>query len=112
MKLPIIIVCAIGLAACSTSKPLKTSEQFCDLKSDTVQIRKNGVVVEEKTVERMICNDNKVSRLFHAQSGIAHDCGEYKYRITLRGQPVERLGYACQKYDGTWEIVPHPSIYQ
>lgn len=112
MKSLIVIACAIGLSACSTTKPTKTSEQFCDLKTDTVQIRKDGRVIEERTIERMICNDNKISRLFHVQSGIAQDCGEYKYRMTLRGQPVERLGYACQKYDGTWEIVPHPSIYR
>jgi len=51
-------------------------------------------------------------RLFHAQSGMARDCGEYKYVMNLNGRPVERTGYACQKYNGTWEVVPHPSMYQ
>lgn len=108
----IIVVCALSITACSTYSPRAQSEQYCDLKTETVSIKKNGKVVGEETVEVMRCNDNKVDRLFHAQSGIAQDCGEYKYFMTLNNRPVERRGYACKKYDGTWEIVPHPSMYQ
>ncbi len=108
----LIIIGSISLAACTTYTPRAQSEQYCDLKTETVSIRKNGKVVGEETVEVMKCNDNRVERLFHAQSGIATDCGEYKYQITLNNRPTERRGYACKKYDGTWEIVPHPSLFQ
>ena len=108
----LIIIGSVGLGACTTYTPRAQSEQYCDLKTETVSVKKNGRVVGEETVEVMKCNDNKVDRLFHAQSGIANNCGEYKYFISLNNRPVERRGYACQKYDGTWEIVPHPSMFQ
>ena len=44
--------------------------------------------------------------------GISPHCGEYKYLMTLQGRVVERRGYACQKMDGTYEVVPHPSMHQ
>jgi len=112
MKVLLVIGLAIGVTACSSTRPVQQANQFCDLKSDTVSIKENGRVTDERTVERMICNDNKVERLFHAQSGIASECGEYQYNITLNNKSVKRVGYACKKFNGTWEIVPHPSMYQ
>ena len=112
MKYFLAIIGAITMSACTTYTPRAQSEQYCDLKSETVAVKKNGKVLGEETIEVMKCNDNKVDRLFHAQSGIAQSCGEYKYFITLNNRPVERRGYACQKYDGTWEVVPHPSMFQ
>lgn len=102
----------LALTACSSTRPVQQANQFCDLKSDTVSIKENGRVTDERTVDRMICSDNKVERLFHAQSGIASECGEYEYNITLNNKLVKRVGYACKKFNGTWEIVPHPSMYQ
>ena len=108
----IILMVSTSLVACTTYTPRAQSEQYCDLKTETVSVKKNGRVVGEETVEVMKCNDNKVDRLFHAQSGMAQNCGEYKYFISLNNRPVERRGYACQKYDGTWEVVPHPSNFR
>ena len=109
-----ILIGSIALSGCTTYTPRASiPDQYCDLKSETVTVKdKKGRVVDGNTVEVMKCNDNKVDRLFHAQSGMAQDCGEYKYFITLNNRPVERRGYACKKYDGTWEVVPHPSMYQ
>lgn len=113
MKSVIALLCIVSLGGCGSTAPIKTSEQFCDLKSKTVSVKdKTGRVVDEESIDVMVCNDNKVDRLFHAKSGMARDCGEYKYVMTLNGRPVERTGYACQKYNGTWEVVPHPSMYQ
>jgi len=109
----IILAGSIGLSACTTYTPRAQSEQYCDLKSETVVVKgKNGRVQDERTIEVMKCNDNPVDRLFHAQSGMAQNCGEYKYFMTLNNRPVERRGYACKKFDGNWEVVPHPSMYQ
>lgn len=108
----IALVMIVSLVACGSTKPLAQSEQYCDLKSSTVSVKDStGKVVDENTVEVLKCNDNKVERLFLAQSGISKECGEYKYFMPLKNQMVERRGYACQKYDGTWEIVPHPSSF-
>lgn len=112
MRALLLLVITSLMTACASDAPRAKSEQFCDLKTETVSIRKNGEVVDEKTVEVLKCNDNKVERLFLAQSGLSKQCGEYKYFMQLNGQTRERLGYACQKFDGTWEIVPHPSNFR
>jgi hypothetical protein len=109
----IVLLIAISVTACGSNPPRAQSEQYCDLKSATVSVKdKTGNVIDENTVEVLKCNDNKVDRLFLAQSGISKECGEYKYVMPLKNQLVERRGYACQKYDGTWEIVPHPSSFR
>ncbi len=109
-----LLIGSIALSGCTTYTPRASiPDQYCDIKTETRVIKdKSGKTVDGGTVEVMKCNDNKVERLFHAQSGIAQDCGEYKYFITLNNRPVERRGYACKKYDGTWEVVPHPSMFQ
>jgi hypothetical protein len=109
----VILASAVFVTACGSNPPRAHNEQYCDIKTETVSVKdKNGRVVDERTVEVLKCNDNKVERLFLAQSGISKECGEYKYFIPLNGQVRERLGYACQKYDGTWEVVPHPSNFR
>ena len=109
-----LLIGSIALSGCTTYTPrANIPDQYCDIKTETRIVKdKSGKTVDGQTVEVMRCNDNKVDRLFHAQSGMAQDCGEYKYFITLNNRPVERRGYACKKYDGTWEVVPHPSMYQ
>ena len=109
-----LLIGSIALSGCTTYSPRASiPDQYCDLKSETVVVKdKKGRVVDGNTVEVMKCNDNKIDRLFHAQSGMARDCGEFKTRYRLKNRDVEGRGYACQKYDGTYEIVPHPSMFQ
>ena len=94
------------LSGCSSSPKVQAkTEQFCDMKSKTVSIRKDGQVVDEKTVEVMECNDNRIQRLFQVQSGMAPNCGEFSYWMQIGGKHVQRKGVSCQKLDGTWEVV-------
>jgi hypothetical protein len=38
--------------------------------------------------------------------GVAKQCFEQPYRHQLpSGRIIEGRGYACQKYDGTWEVI-------
>jgi len=84
------------------------SEQYCNITTETVVVKdKNGNVTDSNTVEVMVCDDG--AKDFLAYSGIAKSCEEYKYTINLRGNPTQRKGYACQKNDGTWEVVNYPS---
>jgi hypothetical protein len=103
----IVAASAIDLmAGCSSSPKVQAkTEQFCDMKSKTVSIRKDGQVVDEKTVEVMECNDNRIQRLFQVQSGMAPNCGEFSYWMQIGGKHVQRKGVSCQKLDGTWEVV-------
>lgn len=105
-KLLLIVAAAITATGCSSAPKVKAkSEQFCDLKTETVSIRRDGKVVDEKSVEVMVCNDNRIQRLFQVQSGMAPNCGEFTYWMTIGGKNVQRKGVSCQRPDGNWEVV-------
>jgi len=94
------------LSGCSSGPKIKpASEQYCDLTTKTVSVKKDGEVVNEKSIEVMECNDNRVKRLFQVQSGMAPNCGEFTYWMRQGGQDVQRKGVSCQKPNGSWEIV-------
>ena len=101
-----LIVMILLLSGCSSSPKKKAeSEQYCDLTTKTVSVKTNGEVVDEKSVEVMECNDNRIKRTFLAQSGMAANCGEFTYWMQIGGRNVQRKGVSCQKLDGSWEIV-------
>jgi hypothetical protein len=103
----LLAVATIAVATgCSSAPKVKAkSEQFCDLKTHTVLIKKDGKVVDEKTIEVMECNDNRIQRLFQVQSGMAPNCGEFTYWTMIGGKNVQRKGVSCQRPDGNWEVV-------
>jgi len=103
----LLTVATIAVATgCSSAPKVKAkSEQFCDLKTHTVLIKKDGKVVDEKTIEVMECNDNRIQRLFQVQSGMAPNCGEFTYWTMIGGKNVQRKGVSCQRPDGNWEVV-------
>jgi surface antigen len=97
----------LSLAGCS-SGPKARSEQFCDLKTITkVQRDLQGVIIGQKTEETMVCSDNRIERMAIKKAGVAQNCSEYSYYVTLKGRPTEQRGLACEKFNGTWEIVPN-----
>ncbi len=105
-KLLLIVAVAITATGCGSAPKVKAkSEQFCDLKTETVTIRKDGKAVDQKSVEVMVCNDNRIQRLFQVQSGMAPNCGEFTYWMTIGGKNVQRKGVSCQRPDGNWEVV-------
>ena len=96
------------LSGCSSAPPMARSEQFCDLKTVIdVQRDAEGKVVGQKTNERMVCSDNKIDRIVIKQAGMAKNCGEYTYYVTLNNRSVEQRGLACEKFNGNWEIIPN-----
>ena len=101
MKYLIVLFSAIGLSGCGSAPPKQVS-QFCHT-SKTIEVD-NGSSVASKTV--VSCSDDPIERIVMKRTGIASDCGEYRYVMNLNGRPVERRSYACKKWDGTWEIVP------
>jgi uncharacterized protein YceK len=110
MKLLIAIAIAVPvvLTGCSSAPVKTTQRQYCHT-SQEIKTRDRETVSSETTVK---CNDDPIEQMVVRKMGIAANCGEYKYVMNLNGRPVERIGYACQKYNGTWEVVPHPSMYQ
>lgn len=105
-KLLVILAVSLAATGCSSAPKVKAkSEQYCDLKTQTVSIRKDGKVVDEKSIEVMECNDNRIQRLFQVQSGMAPNCGEFTYWMMIGGKNVQRKGVSCQRPDGNWEVV-------
>ena len=110
MKIIIAVALSIPivLTGCSSALVKTTQRQYC-YTSQEIKTRNKEEVSSETTVK---CNDDPIEQMVVRKIGIATDCGEYKYVMNLNGQPVQRVGYACQEYNGTWEVVPHPSMFQ
>ena len=109
MKLVFVLI-ALGMVGCSSYRPPPMA-QLCDLKSEMV-VKKDskGNIVNQATQETMICSDSTIERLAIKQSGVAKNCGEYTYYVTLNGKPTQQRGLACEKFNGNWEVVPNYSV--
>lgn len=77
------------------------------MKSQTISVKdSSGKVTDEKTVEVMVCDDSPLAYITKSKVGLAKRCFESPYRNQLpNGRIIEGMGYACQKYDGTWEVI-------
>jgi hypothetical protein len=101
MKTLLVIVSLAALAGCSSS-PKKIASQFC-YTSQEVRVKNNETVSSETVVS---CNDDPVERIPIKKIGVAKQCFESPYKHQLpSGRMIQGMGYACQKFDGTWEII-------
>ena len=91
-------VAVTGCASYPESARLKP--QYC-YTNQAIDV-KDGEKVSSDT--RIECTDDPTKQLFQARSGISKDCQEFYYVMPLRGQLVERRGYACQKFSGVSEV--------
>lgn len=96
----LLAISLISLAGCSS--PPKQTSQFCHT-YQTIDV-KDGDRVSSQT--KVHCSDDPVDRITLSKTGVAKNCGEFKYWMTINGQSVERRAISCKKLDGTWEIVP------
>lgn len=97
-----LLIFAIGFILVGCSSQPKQTSQFCHTYK-TVDV-KNGDDVSSHT--KVQCSDDPIDRITLAKTGVANNCGEFKYWMIINGQPVERRSISCKKWDGTWEIVP------
>ena len=81
------------------------SNQHCDIETTTIRIvDQNGIVVEEKTEEKVVCNDG-VKDFLHGM-GIAESCEFYTWDLPLGDTVVTQRSIACKRMDGKgYEIV-------
>ena len=80
------------------------NDQYCDV--EVTQIRvvdAQGVVIEEKTEEKMVCNDGASDFLF--DMGIASSCQMYTWDMPVGEVVITQRQIACHKMDGEYEIV-------
>lgn len=80
------------------------SDQYCDVETTTIRVvDQAGNVIEEKTEEKVTCNDGASDFLF--DMGIAESCNMYTWNMPLGEILVTQRQIACKKMDGGYEIV-------
>jgi hypothetical protein len=94
------------LSGCSSAPHKQVNEQFCDLRSQTdVSYDNAGRIINQRTKDVMVCSDNQIEKVAIKKAGIAQNCGEYVYYVTIGGNMVEQRGIACKKFNGAWEVI-------
>tara|TARA_Y100000748_G_C15408300_1_gene454381 strand:+ start:196 stop:549 length:354 start_codon:yes stop_codon:yes gene_type:complete len=107
------IILFIALLLLSTFLTLYTNQasaggpwnnQYCDVEITIVKIvDQDGEVIDTKTEEKLTCDDG--AKDFLHGMGIADTCEIFTWHIFLGGQMVEQRSIACEKMDGSYEIV-------
>ena len=97
------LILAVLLSGCSSAPRVADRPQYC-YTSQTIQLEDGSKVSSKTTVE---CTDDQIKKLVLPRAGIASNCGQYTYYVTLKNKPVKQTGLACEKYDGNWEIIPN-----
>lgn len=103
LKTFLIIIFAIYFI--NTTGFTNEKKQYCDIKTIT-EITKdtNGNIINEQTIEKIVCDDS--AKHYLEEVGVAKQCNPYTYNIPLGGELVEQRAIACEKLDGTYEIIP------
>ena len=79
-------------------------DQYCDIETTSIRIvDTNGIVVEERTEEKVVCEDG-VKDFLHGY-GIADSCQMFTWNMPLGQVLVEQRAIACHKMNGEYEIV-------
>jgi hypothetical protein len=103
----LIVSMAIAGSGCS-STPVKSAKQYCHT-SQEIRVQDKETVSSETLIK---CNDDPIEQIGIKKMGVAKQCFEQPYRHQLpSGRIIEGRGYACQKYDGTWEVIDGRNIH-
>tara|TARA_Y100000590_G_scaffold452991_1_gene597159 strand:+ start:705 stop:1037 length:333 start_codon:yes stop_codon:yes gene_type:complete len=90
---------------CSVSNSEDKKEQYCDIQTTIIKtVDTEGNIIEEKTEEKVVCDDSV--KHFLEEAGVAKNCHEYVWMMPLGGELVEQRAIACEKLDGSYEIIP------
>ena len=101
----IFLIIIFAVSFINTSGLTDKKEQYCDIKTIT-EITKDskGNIIDEKTLEQVVCDDGVKHYL--EEVGVAKQCRPYVWNMPLGGKLVEQRAIACEKLDGTYEIIP------
>lgn len=103
MKL-VAVLLSLAVVGCS-SAPVGPAKPYC---YTAQEIRtKNGATVSSETL--LQCTDDPLEKVTIKRAGVAKNCGEYTYYVTLNGKSVPQRGLACEKFNGSWEVIPNYS---
>jgi len=103
-----IFMAALLVLAATQTAPVQAggpwSDQYCNIKTTHIKIVDiNGKVVEEKTEEKVECEDG-VKDFLHGM-GIAENCQYFTWMMPMGQKMVEQRSIACKRMDGGYEIV-------
>jgi len=102
-KIVLTFALLVGLSATAEAGG-PWSDQYCDIKVTTIRVvDQNGNVIEEKTEEKVICEDG-VKDFLHGY-GIADSCQMYTWQMPLGETVITQRSIACHKMNGEYEIV-------
>ena len=80
------------------------NNQYCNIKTTHIKVVDvKGNVVEEKTEEKVECEDG-VKDFLHGM-GIAESCQYFTWMMPMGQKMVEQRSIACKRMDGGYEIV-------
>ena len=80
------------------------NDQYCDVEITKIRVvDQSGAVLEEKTEEKVTCNDG--AKDFLHGMGIADSCQIFTWMMPLEGTVVRQRDIACHKMNGEYEIV-------
>ena len=104
----ILFMAALLVLAATQTQPAQAggpwSNQYCNNKTTHIKIVDiKGNVVEEKTEEKVECEDG-VKDFLHGM-GIADSCQYFTWMMPMGQKMVEQRSIACKKMDGGYEIV-------
>ena len=106
ISLLLIVSLAVAGSGCS-STPVKSAKPYCHT-SQEIRVQDKEIVSSETLIK---CNDDPIEQIGIKKMGIAKQCFQQPYRHQLpSGRIIEGRGYACQKYDGTWEVIDGRNI--
>ena len=78
--------------------------QYCDVEVTKVRvIDQHGLVLENLTEEKLVCNDGASDFLF--DMGIADSCQMYTWDMPVGEVIITQRQIACHKMNGEYEIV-------
>jgi len=90
------------VGGCASAPPPKSARPYC-YTSQEIKSR-NGEKVESQTTVN--CNDDPIERLPNKRTGVSPRCFENPYQYELpNGRVIRGMNYACQKSDGSWDII-------
>ncbi len=81
------------------------NDQYCNIETTTIKtIDNQGKVIDERTEEKVHCEDG-VKDFLHGM-GIASNCQIFTWDMPYKNTTIKERSIACQRLDGTYEIVP------
>ena len=101
-----LLFLTLGLVIFSTTADAggPWNDQYCDVEVTKIRVvDAQGVVIEEKTEEKMVCNDGASDFLF--DMGIASSCQMYTWDMPVGEVVITQRQIACHKMNGEYEIV-------